>query len=116
MAKPYYQHLDPSRDYCEGETKSVEMDPLRLLRDLSEALYLVNRSTHIAGENDPGYRETRVRLEFVAQKLEELINDYANSLRPDRTKIMVQWVEELGDAGDEFRDLHADGNEQGEVE
>jgi len=108
MAKHYYKHLDPTRDFCEGETHHVEMDPLRLLRDLSEALYLIRRTMNMQGGEDAGYLQLFEKLEEMERELAEALNDYAEWLRPEGTAIVVKWVEELGDANYEFGQQHGE--------
>ena len=97
----YYKHLDPQRDFCEGETERVEMDPLRLLRDLSEAVYQIRRSMAMAGEDD-AYRQLRERLERIEADLVAATNAYADGIRKDHLKVVIRWIEEVGDANYEF--------------
>ena len=86
-----YRSLDPTRDFCEGVTEKVPMDPVVLLRDMSEALYLVRRSMKMMEDDTDLY--TQGRLESVADLLDRVINGYATAPRNDLPQFVVEMAQ-----------------------
>ena len=100
MSERHYDYLDPLRDFCTGETQKVHLDPARLLRDLHEALHLVQRSMKMMGDDLDTY--TEARLECVKDLLERVLNGYATALGNDCPEMTARWQAEIAQARAEF--------------